>query len=147
MHARVDCNSIVGDKAWKRWKLWENKFQRRILKNQAPDAEDMDITAKRSKIENELDRTREFLLKQFERYPTEEDYRRLIFDHTLIRWLTLGKISPYYALLSPLLSRCLEGKTVEDVFMFDLSAYKRSITPQTETYFQEKFAEEYEPTE
>jgi len=141
VHALIDCNCLVGDKAWKRWKMWESHYKRRII--QPKDSEDLNITATKSRIVEELNRTKKFLLEQFKHYPTADEYKPLVFDHTLIRWLTLGKLSPYYALLSPHLTKCLGGKTVEEAFMFDLGVYKRSLTPEIETYFEEEFSEEF----
>lgn len=139
-HAMIDCNCLVGDKAWVRWKMWKKHYQRQAL--QPPTVEEIEITANESNIIADLERTRKFLCEQFKGYPTVDRYRKLITDLTLVRWLTLGKMSPYYGLLSPLLKEAL-GKSVEEAFMFDFEVYRKSLTPVLEQKFQEIFSEEF----
>jgi len=141
VHARIDCNSITGDKAWKRWQVWESKFKKKIV--QPYNVEDLDIKAKKSKVLEDLDRTRRFIFSQFEVYPTIDQIQKLMVDHTLVRWVSLGRLSPFYALLSPLLKKCLDGRSMEDVFHFDLSVYRKSLTLEIEELFKEKFPEEF----
>jgi hypothetical protein len=140
IHAMVDCNCLTGDKAWRRWKMWKKHHEQAML--QPRTADEVDTTANESKIVAELNRTREFLHEQFKGHPTVDQYQRLVADLTLVRWLTLGKMSPYYGILSPLLKKAL-GKTVEEAFMFDFDVFYKSINPSVEKKFEEIFPEEF----
>ena len=126
IHAMVDCNCLVGDKAWVRWKMWKKHYEREAL--QPPTADEVEVSEVESRVIAELQRTRKFLQVQFKGNPTVEQYQKLAVDLTLVRWLTLGKMSPYYGLLSPLLHKAL-GKGVEEAFMFDFGVYRKSLTP------------------
>lgn len=140
IHAMIDCNCLVGDKAWVRWKIWKKQYERQAL--QPPTADDVEISASESRVIAELERTRKFLHEQFKGPPSVERYRKLVTDLTLVRWLTLGKMSPYYGLLSPMLKEAL-GKGVEEAFMFDFGVYRKSLTPTIEEKFEGLFPEEF----
>lgn len=138
IHALIDPVALTGPRAWKRWQVWKRRYDKQT---QAPESAD-GLKVAESKIFRELDRTKEFLEKQFNGTPSLEDIKRCLREYTMIRWLTMGKVTPYYALLSPLIQKALD-RGIEDVFLFDLSIYKVSITENVENYFKERFTNEF----
>lgn len=138
VHALIDPQVLVGQQAWKRWLVWKKQFDQKLT--QVPVSEEVAITASEAKVLSELDRTKKYLISQYGSLPTVDQLERSLGDRSLVRWITLGKVSPYFAILSPILKKALKGKTLEEVFMFDLSIYNSSITDQTKLYFNKEFA-------
>lgn len=133
VHALVDPKILVGDKAWRRWKMWKRKYDKKINKPELAEVKDSI-----SVIKSELKRTRKFLESQYDGMPSLREIERNLKDRMIIRWLTLGKITPYYVLLSPLVRKALSGNSLEEQFIFDLSFYKNCITPEIKEFFEEE---------
>lgn len=133
-HANVSPSCLVGEKAWRRWMVWQKKF------NNISKINKEEIKACESKIIFKLNKTKEFLLNQFRRKPTLEDIQSAFDSRAMIRWITLGKISGYYVVLSPLVAKCLKNKDFEKEFNFDLTIYKNHITPEVEEFFSREFS-------
>ena len=133
VHALVDEKILAGDKAWVRWKMWKSKYDKKINKPAVAEVKES-LTV----IKGELKRTRKFLESQYQGMPSLQEIERNINDRMIIRWLTLGKVSPYYVLLSPLVRKAMSGTTFEDQFVFDLAFYKNCITPEVEKFFEEE---------
>jgi len=139
VHALIDPFILVGDKAWKRWKLWRKYYMQQLEKPRTE--EELEIQEKKSRVLINLDRTKKFLEK--EGVTSLEQIKAKLDDLSLIRWVSLGKVSPHYAILSPWISAALDGKTLEEVFLFDLTVYHQSIDKDVEKWFSENFAEEF----
>jgi len=139
VHALIDPCILVGDKAWKRWKLWKKYYDRQ--RNQHKTEEELDIKDKMSRIQNDLKRTKQFLASQ--EIVSQEGITEKINDLSLIRWISLGKVTPYYAILSPWISSAVDGKNLEEVFLFDLGVYRKSINDEVTNWFREEFAYEF----
>ena len=139
IHALIDPHILVGDKAWRRWKLWKKYYDKQVVR--AYTDEEIELKKKSELVLVELRRTKRFLEDQ--KATTLEEIKKKIDDLTFIRWVTVGKVSPYYAILSPLISSALDGNTLEEVFLFDLSVYHRSINEEVEEWFHQEFASEF----
>lgn len=129
-HAMVNPQCLVGEKAWKRWKLWKFRFDKNSAR--IPSSEEAGILAKESIIIRDLCKTGEFL-----------DSKRLSGDHPnkidIERWISTGEISPFYAVLSPRI-RNLFGNEIP----VDEALYRPSINPSVERFFRERFDHEFE---
>ena len=141
-HALIDPQILVGEKAWKRWQVWRSKYAAR-KRETVTLVEPVTVTVPNSRVINDLKHTKEHFIKKFGGVPTFEQVQQALKDHTMVRWVTMDRVSPYYILLSPWVSRCLNGRTFIEVFMFDLAVYENSITPQVREYFKQEFAHEY----
>lgn len=139
VHAMIGPQILTGKQAWPRWKLWKKRYDKRMA--QMSNVEELKITENCAKIIVALQKNKEFLDK--ENFRSYESISKKLTDMSMIRWLTTGRISPYYAILSPWVNQWLNGRKIEDVLMFDLSLYRPSITPQIETKFREIFPEEF----
>jgi hypothetical protein len=139
VHALIDPCILVGDKAWKRWKLWKKYYDHQLSRPKTE--EESDIKEKKSRVLINLNQTKKFLEK--EGVVSLEKLKEKLADLSLIRWISLGKISPHYAILSPWISKALDGKTLEDVFLFDLSVYHQSIDDDVRKWFSKNFSEEF----
>ena len=136
--ALVDPSMLVGKKAWKRWKLWKYFYDRNV-ENHKQTIKEAKPMATLGKVATALKKTKDFFLKQYGREPTYDDIAKCLGDHSMVKWVTLQRVSPYYILLSPWVARILEGRNWEEVFLFDLSVYKESITENAEKFFKECF--------
>lgn len=73
--------------------------------------------------------------------PTQEEIQYAVKDKSLIRWTRLGKLTPFYSLVSPLVRKALAGQKPEDYLQMDLSGYQ--VTPGIEAQFREVFGHEF----
>jgi len=115
-HPLIEPGILVGDKAWIRWKIWKKKYDA-MQKRQTLEDVDLDKVPI-DKIKKELKNTKEFLSIKFSSYPTEKEMIMLATD--MERWIALGKVSPFYALMSPWIKKYCKIKT-------DLSLFESSI--------------------
>ncbi len=67
-------------------------------------------------------------------------------NRTILRWIAIRQITPYYALLSPLMSQWLAMKelNLNDVFHIDFEFYRPGLTPEVVEYFHDKFKVEFQ---
>jgi hypothetical protein len=135
----IDANCLVGDKAWKRWKLWKNKYDKISLKpSEAP--KDINIGEKRA-LEG-LEKTKEFIFKSLGAEPTIEKYKEIYTNNNLFRWINFGKISPYYIAISPYIAKVLQPEDFKKINI-DLSLYKEYITDNVMQKFRTMFNYEF----
>lgn len=125
----VGPQAIAGRPAWDRWVRWKRKYDIRDNSTQPINSEP--LVAQEAKVIAELKRTKEFLVKEYKGLPTEEQFKTNLIDGTLVRFITLNKISPYYVLLTPLISQEFISK-----LKFDLSIYENDITDNVKYFFR-----------
>ncbi len=135
-HAMIDPNCLVGDKAWVRWKLWKRKYDDRtkVIEDKEP------VPANQIKMAEALNRTKEFLVKTWGAEVSAEKFKEAVINNNLIRWVTLGKISPYYLVLSPLIAQAVPD-LAERLKTIDLEVYRKVLTPEIKAYFAKTFKE------
>lgn len=140
IHALIEPQCLVGDPAWRRWLVWKRYYDKKI--QEVRSVEETGLTEKESKVGALLDNTKKFL--DGKELTTWEAVKSKLDDLSMIRWITTGKVSPYYAILSPWVEKWLAGRTIEEVFKFDLEVYRPSITPSLESHFRTTFEREFE---
>jgi len=135
VHALVEPHCLVGDKAWRRWKLWKWRFDKKMG---APlNSEEISIRTSETKIKSELEASLSFLkemgcVSEFNKISSRrEDIRR---------WLKNGELSCFYAVLSPWAKRCFGDLSSLE---FDHVYFRASVTPKIEQFFRESFAHEF----
>jgi hypothetical protein len=137
-HPLIDANCLVGEKAWKRWKLWKRKYDSISAKpTEVSQAAGPGVV----KAIDGLERTKEFLTKTLGAAPGIDKYREAYLNNNLFRWANFGKISPYYLVISPHIATVM---TPEDFkrLNFDPSLYKSCITDEVMQRFKEMFPHE-----
>lgn len=133
VHALITPHCLVGERAWKRWKLWKRLYDKSLSKN--PTSEEIGIMIKESMVRGELIRALSFM--ESKGLKDEEKYRSSKQD--LARWASTGEISPFYFVLSPRIRLMFK----EGEITVDYSLYRPSITPALEAMFKEKFSHEF----
>lgn len=116
---------LLGDKAWIRWKMWKKKFENI---NKTKTTKDVDLeTPDIEEVKTELAKSKKYL------FSTEEDFKINAGD--VERAIKLGKISGFYAILSPWVKKYCN---LEEI---DLSYC--AISPEISNYFMENFPKEF----
>ena len=131
--ARIDPIILVGKKAWKRWRFWKYRYDRQKMILETPS---LIIKACPTNIIKELEQTRKFLFKKFNGPPEQAEFQTAKND--LLVALASGQISPYYAILSPFMTRL----TVEK-WPLNLEVYRPSITHDIKEIFKIEFNYEF----
>lgn len=140
-HARIDPNFLHGEQAWKRWRVWKDLFDKsRKIDHQ--DKIEAQVKVNPILLSAELSRTKEFLQSVFDRLPNLQDITDCIQNRKIVGWVTNGKVSPYYVLLSPLV-RQISGD-FDVMFNFDLNVYKSNIDSRIEELFRKMFEYEFQ---
>ena len=129
-HPAIEPSALIGDKAWVRWKLWKKKYDKVAKQGHTKEEVGLDIIPFQS-VCKELDSTKKFLIGQFEKLPEEETI--ITAAKNIERWIALGKVSGFYALLCPWIKKHCKLTT-------DLTLYEKSVTPQVRDYFQKLFS-------
>ncbi len=126
---------LCSQKSWARWCVWEKKYK-------------ASIAAKTVKVEQpadpqliaELDKAKKFLEHIFRREPTYADIEIAVKDRSLVRWVKLKKITPFYAILSPWVTKALGGVTLQQYLQIDLTLFK--VTAGMGEHFKKVFPRE-----
>jgi len=136
--AQVSPNSICGDKAWKRWKFFQNQYNKKLQSQKIVivQHENEDIDIYNAKIIGQLERTKEFL-QNIE--ISENNFKRILDNKDLKRWVKAGKISKYYLILSTTLGNIMNMEQLEEHFGFDSKIYISNINPLIMKFFEEQF--------
>lgn len=142
IHARVDPGILCGEKAWKRWKLWKKLYdqKKKEYDNKIPMAKNV---ASNSSLESEFKRTYKFLFEKYNKNPSYQQIYQAVHNHTMIRWVTIDRVSPYYILLSPYVGKAVGGKSLDEFFLFKLDVYKESLNSDIKEIFKNIFNYEF----
>ena len=136
-HPLIGVHCLVGDKAWKRWKLWKRKYDSTIkIRAKAPKPKGAS-----PKVYEALRKTSDFLRQ---RIGDSDAYEKLLeFESSgdIYTWINIGKISPYYLVLSPHFERLGRERKLR-VINFDLDVYKAAIDDGSRDMFREMFPHE-----
>lgn len=134
VHALIDPHCLVGEKAWKRWKVWRRKHMKSISRILA--SEELGVAARVPKMLAELNATKTFL----------ENKGCCSYSSYVLRkkdvemWITGGEISKYYVVLSPWVRQVFGSPSVFD---FDETYHRSSVTPSVDEEFRSLFSHEY----
>lgn len=132
----IDPNCLVGEKAWKRWKLWKKKYDARS-RSAEPVATNIGI----AKAMDGLEKTHEFLTKTFSSDLSFDRFKEAYINKNLFRWINLNRISPYYICISTFIKRLFN----EDDFKrinFDADVYLPCVDVSVRERYAHLFPEE-----
>lgn len=134
----VDASILVGEKAWRRWRLWKTRYDTVMNK---PNQVSFVVSPGTSKALKGLQDTFDFFNKRLNKIPTLEELKGFHASGDLFLWINFGKVSPYYLTISPF---CQEIITEEEIkrLKFDPEIYKPCIDQEVISKFKNLFAEE-----
>lgn len=124
---------LVGEKAWKRWKLWQSRYKQKL---KAPSVNNSLKYNQLGVIKaiNGISKTKLFIEKSIGKTPTLKEYEDL--KSSLLLWVNFGNISPYYVTLSPYMKKLFDAKDFKN---FDIKVYSECITFEVEKLFKKLF--------
>lgn len=138
-NAHLEPNIIVGDRAWWRWKvykwLWEKKLA--AINSEAPPPS---ATTTDPKIAKELVFTKKHLFEKCDGEPSAEKIDEFVESGIFRFWIMQGKVSKYYIVLSPWMTRH-KNQIAKDC-TFDLKLLESKITDHLKAYFDHEFKHE-----
>jgi hypothetical protein len=141
-HVLIDPICLTGPKAWVRWKVWRKKFEQSSREQTQHRGEEERTPL--FKIAQELDRTKAYFARFYEPMPTRDEVKQMVADSNLKRWVTLGKVSPYYVLMSPFVRAAFQHLKIAEYFTgVDLTIYIPDITKESQEAFRVKFPHEF----
>jgi hypothetical protein len=141
-HVLIDPVCLCGEKAWVRWKIWRRKYE--VAKREQNQQREVEERTPLFKIAQDLDRTKTFLSRFYNPSPSKSDVVDMVKTNNLRRWVVLGKVSPYYVLMSPFCRAAFQDLKIAEYFSaIDLAIYVKDITPETQAEFRTKFPQEF----
>lgn len=127
-HPQITPQCLTGDKAWIRWKIWKRKYNA-INSRQTKEDIGLDVIPIEA-ICKEMQGTKTFLTG---RLGSVNEEQIMMASRDIERWVSLGKVSVFYALLCPFVKKHCKNLTV------DPKLYEPSITPEVQACFDEMF--------
>lgn len=132
----IDPNCLVGEKAWKRWKLWKKKYEN-LSKASNPVVTNIGI----AKAIDGLEKTKEFLVKTFSSDLSYSRFQEAYLNNNIFRWINLNKLSPYYLVVSPYIKSLFNENDYKKI-NFDVEVYMPCIDQSVFDKFNQLFVEE-----
>lgn len=126
----IEPRHLVGIKAWRRWLVWKRKYDIRL---NATIPEKSHNAISNVMLTGELNRTRAFLEKQLGPLTKEKIQANFL---NIVLWTSQYKVSPYYAVLTPLVP-------IEYFKKLELEIYRECVDANSRELFRELFAYEY----
>lgn len=141
-NGRVEPNALCGDKAWVRWRIWKRLYDAKCKEQK----ETPKVAAKilNPKIVKELDCTKRFLYEKMEGEPTLEKMKAFCKKKMFKIWTLSAKVSHYYLLMSPWISKLVTIKDLEKQIGFDSGVYKGNINEDILSHFKQEFDYEFD---
>lgn len=138
-HPLIDVNCLIGDKAWKRWKLWKKKYDTTVQIR----SKSTNIKKNTNKINDLLKKTRDFFKITYGDSMNFEKFIEIEKNGDLYQHLNLGRISPYYLVLSPFFGKISNNVQIRKIH-FDLNIYKNGVDESVIEYFRNLFNYEFD---
>lgn len=137
-HPSVDAGCLIGDKAWRRWKLWKRRYD--SIANMKTDAAPSKVS--NHKVLDALRKSKVFLKGELGDSPGIADYVAAESDGALYRWINFGKVSPYYVVMSPFMSKVIKEERLSRL-NFDVKLYESGIDDNARSFFRSAFPNEF----
>lgn len=141
-NGRVCPNALSGDKAWVRWRIWKRLYDKKQCELQGIVAAPQIVIS--PKIVRELDCTKRFMHEQCDGQPTYEKLEEFYKSGKLKRWILSSKISIFYLVLSPFITKLGKLEELRKKCGFDPKVYSDMVTPDVQLHFKTEFPYESE---
>jgi hypothetical protein len=139
----IEPNCVTGDKSWIRYKVWKRRYDQKMaeISEKTPPPS---VSTTSPKIIMEIDRTKKFLFERCEGQPTYDKILKFVENGFFRLWVTTGKISSFYLVLSPFIE-----KTNKKGLLFTYSTSSEvlvleKITQEIKNYFKHEYSYEFE---
>lgn len=133
VHALIDPNCVIGEKAWVRWKVWKNKYnsikkssdtKASVLANIKPE-----IQVNRAMIIGQVKSSNDWINKNLNSQASVKIYEELIKSGLIKKWVSMDRVSPYFIVSSNNLFLAFKNLKIEpkSYFNFDYSLYEKTV--------------------
>lgn len=140
-NARIDPIAICGNKAWIRWKMWKRWYDKKSNEVNADAAPSVDGVDPR--IIKQIDKTKKFIFETYGGEPTFEKINESIKMGSFKIWVKMNKVSLFYVVLSPFVSKsCDIDKMAKECF-FDKKLINNKLSQQIIDYFRHEYNHEF----
>lgn len=139
-NARVEPNGICGDKAWVRYQVWKRLMEKKATHVEA-DTPPRPLVVN-PKITKELDCTKRFLFEKFDGEPTFDKTKEAVDGPKMKYWVSSGKVSHYYLLLSPWIKKMDALEKLAKGVGFDVTVYQANLNADLQEFFNREFKHE-----
>lgn len=137
----VSPNALSGDKAWIRWIVWKKLYEQK-KKNVAGRQEEISEVLN-PVVVKELALTKKFLFEKCDGCPTAEKILNFTKGPQIRTWIQAGKVSKYYAVLSPWVADFGDRDKLEAHLQFDFELIETRSPESVRKYFEQEFAYEF----
>jgi len=134
VHALIEPHCLVGEKAWRRWKLWKSRRDKIMARPRSPS--DMSIRPSDRKARAEISASMELMSEA----GLTDQSSFLARKDEVVRWIRSGRLSGFYATLSPWVREFVRDPSDLGV---DRMYYRAAATPDIERFFRESFPHEF----
>lgn len=141
-NGRIEPNSVCGDKAWVRYKVYKRLYDQK-LSELAATAPPPSVSTTNPKIIQEIDRTKKFLFEKSEGNPTLESIKSFFERGFFKMWVATGKISTFYVALSPFVQKSCDLNKFANDCSFSLALVNEKITEEVRNYFKWEYKHEF----
>ena len=138
---RIEPNSICGDKAWSRWRVWKRLYDKKKMEEAGEVIKPLKADPH---VIQELDKTKRFLFEKCEGQPTIEKLKEIDKTGYLKIWMAAGKISYYYVVLSPFISEVCDKQEIDNYCNVSLKVFEDQVTDDLREFFEREFGYEQE---
>jgi hypothetical protein len=138
---RIEPNSICGDKAWVRYKVWKRHYDRK-LSDMGVVAPPPSVSTTDPKIIAQIDKTKKFLFERCDGEPTFDKIKAFIDGGMVRLWVATGKVSQFYLVLSPFVARATDLKRLAEQCSLSVALLLENCTQEVKTYFSHEYQHE-----
>lgn len=144
-HPFITPACLAGDKAWKRWLLWKNRYDKLLERKASSENASTLNTHNEHKIKKDLWKTKQFLMAWFDNLNIK-NIQESLANKNLFNWVSSGSVCGYYLLLSPIVKNWILNNKIDLMkeFGIDMKIYKNCISQQILEYFNKEFSYENE---
>lgn len=127
-HADINPNCLTSGGAWKRWRIWEHKY------NEVKKWGNANLKTKTTLgiVKREVNRSVNYLKEVYEGLPTAADLKHASENHTFLRWVHCGKVSPYFIVLC-------EHVDSNQSWGIDVNVYLGDMPDDAAQWFREEY--------
>lgn len=139
--AHIEPNSICGDKAWIRYRIYKRKYDAKMaeIACQAPPPS---INTTDPKIIVQIDTTKKFLFERCEGEPSYEKIKGFVDNGIFRFWIITGKVSQYYVVLSEWINKIVNVDKYAEQCSFSAALIRERSTTEVKEYFRNEFIHE-----
>lgn len=140
--AYIGPNSICGDKAWIRFKIYKRKYDAKVaeLASKTPPPS---VNTTSPKVICQIDRTKKFLFERCDGSPTFDKIKTFIESGVFKFWVVSGKVSEYYVILSPFIAKAVDVDSFAEQCPFSAALMRECLTTEINEYFKHEYIHEF----